>query len=551
MSSASQPGLSSFSLPLRVPVTLIPFDTRKLPQEYVEVCIIGSGAAGLCAALEASKTRSVLVLTKNNLSETATYYAQGGIAVALGGEKDQQQHIYDTLKAGIEINDEKVVEGIINEGPKRLEELLALGAKFDTAVNQNGEETLDLTREGGHSERRVLHAGGDATGQEIERTLIEGIKRNEYIRIYENTFVIDLLINDNNVCQGVIAKRENHLFVIWSNTVIIATGGVGQLYRETTNPKFSTGDGYAIAYRAGVVMQDLEFVQFHPTTLYIAGSTRVLITEAIRGEGGILRNREGHRFMPDYHPQAELAQRDVVSRAILTEMLKTGDTNVYLDVTHLDLEKVRKRFPTFAKTCEKFGIDLRKELVPVRPTAHYFIGGAKIDPDGKSSIEKLYVVGEASSSGFHGANRLGSNSLLESVVIGFRAGFAVANESSVVGPYKRHIISEGPKVKETAVFDVEDLRNAIKSLMWNVMGVIREKEQLEKALIRLYSWMRYALYNLFDSPHSWEMQNMLCLAAPMLETALKREESRGVHYRTDFTKPNNKFKKHIEIRRPD
>ncbi|MCD4656527.1 MAG: L-aspartate oxidase [Planctomycetes bacterium] len=549
MSSPSQPGLKSFELPLKVPDTLIPYDTRKLPQEYVEICVIGSGASGLCAALEASATRSVLVVTKSEFSDNATWYAQGGIAIAMGGIKNEQSHIEDTIKAGYGLNDAEVVEQIVKEGPKDLQKLLKFGTTFDTNLDDNGQKILSLTKEGGHSKRRILHAGGDATGQEIETSLINAVKRNEYIRIYEQTFVVDLLVDENSVCRGILAMRNGKIFVVWADAVILGTGGIGQIYRETTNPKVASADGHALAYRAGAIMRDLEFMQFHPTTLYLAGTARVLVNEAVRGEGGILRNRLGKRFMPDYDPNAELAPRDIVSRACITEMHKTKDTNVYLDVTHLDIEKLRKRFPSFTKTCEKFDIDLMTELVPVRPTAHYYIGGVKVDINGKTSIERLYAVGELACSSFHGANRLGSNSLLEAVVIGLRAGVCSVNETGSVGKQKQ-LISEGPTKREDFDADIDDLTNAVKSLMWNMMGVIREKEGLEKALIRLHSWMRYALFNVFNEPKAWELQNMLTIAAPMLESALKREESRGVHFRSDFPEMNDKFNIHIDLFKP-
>ena len=549
MSPASQPGLKSFELPLKVPNTLVPYDTRKLPQEYVEICVIGSGASGLCAALEASETKSVLVITKAEFYESATWYAQGGIAIARGGIKNEQSHIEDTIKAGFGLNDVEIVKQIVKEGPKNLPKLLKFGATFDKWIDDKGQVSLSLTKEGGHSKRRILHARGDATGQEIETSLNDAVRRNEYIRIYEQTFVIDLLIDENRICRGVLAMRNGKQFVIWSDAVILGTGGIGQIYRETTNPKIATGDGHAIAYRAGAVMRDLEFMQFHPTTLYLAGTSRVLVTEAIRGEGGILRNRLGVRFMPEYDERAELAPRDIVSRACITEMHKTGDTNVYLDVTHLNHELIRKRFPSFFKTCEKFDIDLETELVPVRPTAHYYIGGVKVDINGKTNIERLYAVGELACSSFHGANRLGSNSLLEAIVIGMRAGESAASETGNIGKQKQLVV-EAPGKRDDFIADIDDLTNAVKSLMWNMMGVIRKKESLEKALIRLHSWMRYALFNVFNEPKAWELQNMLTIAAPMLESALKREESRGVHYRSDFPEMNEKFNNHIDLFKP-
>src|SRR3954471_21745040 len=403
---------------------LIPFKANRLPQQFTDVLVIGGGVAGLRASIAAAEEGAdVLLLTKDTVDESNTWYAQGGIAAVLQPLDSHQSHVDDTEKGGAGLCDHEAVEIVISEGPARVLELLEWGANFDKdAAKPHG---LAFTREGGHSYARILHAYGDATGKELAQTLIRTVRSRESIRISERTFVIDLLTDDGRAV-GALALVGGRVNVIWSKRTILASGGAGQLYRESTNPKIATADGHAMAYRAGATLQDMEMVQFHPTTLYVAGSSRALITEAVRGEGAYLVDRNGQRFMKDYHPDGELAPRDVVSLAIVQQIRKMNFTHVYLDVRHLEAEKFRARFPQLAKLAAEFEIDTAKELIPVHPAAHYMIGGVDADLTGRTSLPGLYAVGEASCTGLHGANRLGSNSLLEGLTFGARAGIDAA-----------------------------------------------------------------------------------------------------------------------------
>src|SRR5215469_4569084 len=399
---------------------LVPFKANRLPQQFADVLVIGGGVAGLRAAIAAAdQGADVLVLTKDTIDQSNTWYAQGGIAAVLQPADSYESHADDTEKGGAGLCDHEAVDVVVKEGPQRVLELLEWGANFDKKPgNPHG---LAFTREGGHSFARILHAYGDATGMELAGTLIRTVKGRDAIRISENSFAIDLL-TDEGRCVGVLALVNGLVNAIWAKRTILASGGAGQLYRESTNPRIATADGHAMAYRAGATLQDMEMVQFHPTTLYVAGSSRALITEAVRGEGAYLVDRNGHRFMPDYHEMAELAPRDVVSRAIVEQIRKTHFTHVFLDVRHLPAKEFHDRFPQLAKLTEEFEIDTSRELIPVHPAAHYMIGGVDADLEGHSSLKGLYAVGEAGCSGLHGANRLGSNSLLEGLTFGGRAG---------------------------------------------------------------------------------------------------------------------------------
>ena len=401
----------------------VSFDSKTLQHIFTDTLIIGSGVAGLSSAIHAAKGGSVLVTTKTEINENCTEHAQGGIAAKLNIGDSYKSHIDDTLSTGQGICNDTVVSSVIREGPKRVKELISWGAKFD---KENG--NLAFTKEGGHSHPRILRARGDSTGKEIEETLINMVRKNPQIRVFEHTFALDLLVSKNS-CDGIIAWRSQEgKILIWAKQTILASGGCGQVYRETTNPEIATGDGIAMAYRAGVKLQDLEFVQFHPTTLYVAGTERVLISETVRGEGGVLRNKDGELFMSKYHPSAELAPRDIVSRSIVQEIRRTDHTHVYLDVRHISKEKLSNRFPKIKKLCASFGIDITRQLIPVHPSAHYMIGGVKVDQNGKTSMKNLYACGEVSCTGLHGANRLGSNSLLEGLVFGYRTGNMAGKE---------------------------------------------------------------------------------------------------------------------------
>lgn len=511
------------------PSRLFRIDPRGLEALETDCLVLGSGVAGLRAAIAAAAAgRSVVVATKGALSEGATDWAQGGVAAAIAPGDSVESHLADSLRVGLGLCDPEALRILTVEGPALVLELARWGAQFD--VKDGAYETA---LEGGHSAPRVLHALGDATGHEIERTLIRRARQTEGISLLERLFAVDLLVEDG-VCRGALCwSAPGLLRVIWARAVILATGGAGQLYRETTNPPVATGDGPAMAYRAGAALQDLEFVQFHPTTLYVAGASRMLISEAARGEGGILRNRAGEPFMSRAHPDAELAPRDVVSRAILDEMRRTGETHVFLDLTHLPAETLLRRFPRIHQVCASFGIDITRDWIPVRPSAHYFLGGIRTDLSGRTAIASLLACGEAACVGIHGANRLASNSLLEGLVFGKRAGEAAAAATSPLaragGAGESH--GEPPRGER---LDIDDVRNALKSLMWRCVGLERDDAGLSEAVRQIDFWSRYALARTFTVPAGWELQNMLTLAGLMARAARARTESRGVHFRVDF-----------------
>ena len=412
-----------------MPRYLIPFDSSSLPHRFTDVLVIGSGAAGLRAAIAASRHADVTVITKDELKESNTDRAQGGIAAAFAPDDSVEQHIADTLAVGCGLCDRPAVDFVVGQGPDHIRELATWGARFDLEHGR-----FDLAREGGHAHPRVVHAQGDATGAEVQRVLTRRLKQTPNIRQIEHTFAIDLLTLDNTCLGAVTWSHARGITLIWAKTVILATGGAGRVYRETTNPRIATGDGLAIAHRAGCELRDLEFVQFHPTTLYVAGAARVLISEAVRGEGGILRNKLGERFMSKYSPMKELAPRDLVSRAILTEMQHTGDTNVYLDVTHVDPARLAVRFPFIKEMCSLFDINISEDLIPVCPSAHYLIGGVATDLTGRTTVDRLHACGEVACTGLHGANRLGSNSLLEGLVLGRSTGDAAGADAARLPP---------------------------------------------------------------------------------------------------------------------
>ena len=515
---------------------LISFDSRKIPHIFTDALVIGSGIAGLTSAIEAAKSCSVLVVTKDKVSESNTQYSQGGIAAVMSDNDSFKEHINDTLKAGHGLCDRDAVEWIIKEGPERIRDLISFGVKFDKE-----EKSLALTKEGGHSQSRILRANGDTTGIEIERGLINFVNKDKNISIFEYTFTIELLVI-NDVCKGVLAwHSQRGLMLIWAKQIILASGGCGRLYRETTNPKVAKGDGIAMAYRAGAEIQNMEFIQFHPTTLYIAGSSRTLISETVRGEGGLLKNCFGERFMIKYHKDAELAPRDIVSQSILNEIRKTDHTHVYIDVTHIPIEKFSSRFPKIKAICESFDIDVTKDMIPVRPSAHYMIGGVKVNLKGMTNILNLYACGEVSSTGLHGANRLGSNSLLEGLVCGHKVGDIVRskleNDNTPLIPVHQSYKVPSPNQGE---LDLGDVKDTLQSLMWRNVGIERDKKHLIEAKEMINYWCNYVLEKEFLSPAGWELQNMLTVASIITEMAEKREETRGVHYRKDFPTKNNK-----------
>ncbi len=537
--------LHPFALPRRY---LTAFDPRDLPHHFTDVLVIGGGVAGLRTALGIPESLRVTVVTKDEVRESNSTYAQGGIAGVLDPEDHFSNHIADTLAAGKGLCDPEVVELMVREAPQRIAELIAWGTEFDQKAGQ-----VALTREGGHSHPRIVHALGDATGREVMRAVISATRTRSNVRIWQNSFTIDLLTHDGQ-CRGAIvwdARRGPSL--IWARATVLATGGAGQLFRETTNPSIATADGHAVAYRAGAELRDMEFMQFHPTVLYIAGSSRHLVTEAIRGEGAFLRDRNGVRFMPDYHPAAELAPRDDVSRAIVAQMAKTQHPSVYLDLAHLDPAFVRTRFPGFDALCRGFDLDITRDPIPVRPGAHYMIGGVTVDHDARTTLPGLWAAGEVTSSGLHGANRLASNSLLEGLVHGARAAEDIARLLLAEGNGRLEVpaISSAPvdRVSRTPL-DLADIRESLRALMWRSCGITRDARGLTEAADQVDFWCRYALNHVFDDPTGWTLQNLLTVARLMIASALERDESRGVHTRSDYPAADPGWVRPISVTRP-
>ncbi|MBN1912375.1 MAG: L-aspartate oxidase [Pirellulales bacterium] len=517
-------------MPVRTPRYLVPFHPKRVPHYFADVLVIGGGLAGLRAALSVPPELSVLVIAKDDLSQSNSAYAQGGIAGVLSPDDRLEDHVADTIAAGGGLCDESIVEGVIRESSERIRELISWGASFDrTGVR------LSLAREGGHGRNRIAHARGDATGKEIMRAVTNRVVQAQHVETWEHTFALDLLTYEGS-CRGALVWNPGHgKTLVWAKQTILATGGAGQLYRETTNPEVATGDGLAMAYRAGATLSDMEFMQFHPTVLYIAGSSRHLITEAMRGEGARLVDRNGHRFMPDYDPRGELAPRDVVAWAIVSQMQKTQYPNVYLDLTHLDGEWVRARFPGIAALCRDFDLDITQDRIPVRPGAHYMIGGVKVDAQGRTTLPGLWAAGEVTASGLHGANRLASNSLLEALVFGTRSGQGAAAKAAEMDDSLRGLPIENPAVEPgSEPLDLADIRNSLESLMWRNVGVRRDATGLTEAKENLERWCRYVLARQFFDPVGWELQNMLCAARLLTAAALARTETRGCHVRMDF-----------------
>jgi L-aspartate oxidase len=527
---------------------LIDLDLRRLPSFSPDVVIVGSGIAAISAALVAAEDASVLLVTKSAMQESNTYYAQGGVAVSLDPADNPEGHLNDTLIAGAGLCDEAAVRKLVTEGPTRVKELIQWGTPFD---RENGQ--IAFTLEGGHSHHRVIHAEGDATGRAIEVSLINKIRNHPNISILENHFAVDLL-HKNGVCYGLIAldTATGKFLKIEAKATILASGGLGQIYRETTNPEVATGDGMAMAFRAGASLQDMEFVQFHPTTLYLAGAKRHLITEAVRGEGAHLVNIKGERFMVGQHERAELAPRDIVARAIFKQMQTTGATNVFLSMKHLSRELIDTRFPNLVKMLAQYRLDPKKDLIPIRPACHYMMGGVKTGMDSRTDIERLLAAGEVASVGVHGANRLASNSLLDGLVFGHEAGeqaLKLASKSQPTFPDKR---VKPVLPKDNLPLDVQDVRNSLCSLVSRSAGLVRDAETMQSAVQMLDFWQKYVYAEEFTSVSGLELQNMMACAQMILRTALKREESRGAHMRTDFPNTDDlNWKKHLSINRKE
>lgn len=508
--------------------------------------IVGSGISGLFCALKLSQLMSlpegVLVVTKSNFGESNSRYAQGGIVGVMDdNEKDSVElHVKDTLKAGAGLSEYEITKFISENSNQVINDLIEFGVEFDK--DENGH--IAYTLEGAHSINRILHAGGDATGSVIERTLCERVKENSNIDILEDTIVTELLINSDGECRGVIIYNDDtkEYETIYSAATVLACGGVGQLYKYTTNPTVATGDGIALAYGAGAILQDLEFVQFHPTALAVEGvKNRFLISESVRGEGAVLLDKNGKAFMGEYSELKDLAPRDVVTRAIFDKMSKTGTENVYLDATIIEHEFAAKRFPTISKQCKSAGVDISRDYIPVAPAAHYYMGGVKTTLEGRTSVRGLYAIGECASTGLHGANRLASNSLLECVVCAHElANFL--SFSNLVPPQKidetvMNTINQYTKPLSDENFDVPELMSELKNLMWDYVGILRTEESLLKALDKIYDLKkRFRRSVKCLNKQEYELRNMICVAQLIVKSALERKESRGAHYRLDYPK---------------
>ena len=511
-----------------------------------DVLIIGSGAAGLRAALAASEHAKVTLITKTTLTESNTHYAQGGIAVAMNLDDTIALHIKDTCVAGAGLCDVQAVEMMVSEGIPRVAELLDWGANFDW------EGTLPrFTQEAAHSRRRIVHKG-DATGRETTEVLIQRVLNTERIHILQNAFAIDLLTDahankssgESVTCYGVTAIVQEQVVCIRAKATILATGGLGRVYPCTSNPQIATGDGFAAAWRAGCEMIDMEFVQFHPTTLFLDGAPNFLISEAVRGEGGTLLNIRGERFMYKYHEKGELAPRDVVSRSIQNEMHLTQFPCVYLDITHKTTDFILERFPTISATTKRYGLDISVDLIPVRPGAHFMMGGIRTNTDTQTNIEGLYACGEVACTGVHGANRLASNSLLECLVYGARAGKNAATYANTQPPLPPHLpissnlgISATGGVETAAEMDIDGIKNAIRKTLWENVSIERNGEGLQNTLANLQE-IAESLGDAVTCSDTKDVQmietvNMLNVALMITQAALARTESRGAHYRAD------------------
>jgi len=495
-----------------------------------DVLVIGGGIAGLTAAVGAARRWNVGLITKGTLDQTTTFLAQGGIAAALGPYDSPDLHLIDTLEAGVGLCDDEAVRILVEEGPERVRELEQLGAKFD---RRDGK--LILASEGAHSVARVVRAGGDATGSVVASALAEAITSGTRVELHENEFVVDLLMDGGRCVGAVSLDREGGLTVSLARAVVLACGGAGQVYSNTTNPRVATGDGHAMAYRAGAVMRDMEFMQFHPTALFADENPTLLLTEALRGEGAYLRDRAGDRFMVGADPRAELAPRDVVVRNIKRVMDRDGTDQVWLDARHLECGFLRERFPTVDTGLTKRGLDLCTELIPIAPASHYFIGGVLTDVWGRTSIPSLWACGETSSTGIHGANRLASNSLLEGLVFGERTVRDLNRYLAVSEPAVRKVrldLADEPREGNDPEF-VGETRAALGRLMMDSCGIVRSEEGLAAARAGL-ARLRLSLAAPALTVAELELFNLLTVAQHIVESAAVREESRGVHLREDY-----------------
>ncbi len=505
------------------------------PSDHIvtDFVVVGAGVAGLRAAIELSTAGRVLIVAKDSLIESSSEYAQGGIAVALSDDDELELHEQDTIAAGDGLCNIDAVVTLVEEGPSAIEQLISWGTAFDRSGGG-----LLFAREGAHSRNRVLHADGDSTGREIVRSLRQHVSTLPNVAFRSFSAVTDLIV-DEGKATGIVAldAKSNSEVRVLARAVLLATGGLGRVFENTTNPDVATGDGVACAFRAGAEISDIEFVQFHPTGLYVPGAPRFLLSEALRGEGAYLRNASGERFMSRYHPMQELAPRDVVSRSIVMEMRATGDDSAFLDLTHMSPGFVSGRFPRVYQTCLRHGVDLATQAAPVRPAAHYAMGGVRTDLYGRTTVERLFAAGEAACTGVHGANRLASNSLLEALVFGSRAGRAMRESSGAPSRVTAVAPALFPPLPE------RDLR----TLSWNSCGILRTGPELKAAYRKLQGQTLLPIANAARA--DYERRNMRDVALLIAQAALAREESRGGHYRVDFSSKSPAFEKHSILRK--
>jgi L-aspartate oxidase len=516
---------------------------KSVPAE-TDFVVVGAGIAGLRAAVELASAGRVLVLAKLEYTESATQYAQGGIAAALSDEDEISLHFQDTMSAGDGIVNPDAAHVLVEEGPERIEELIAWGTQFDRDGTR-----LSFTREGAHSRDRILHAHGDSTGREIGRSLYLKASSLKNISIREFEFASSLIVENGRVAGLNLLDQKGSLHPVRAAAVLLATGGLGHVFKETTNPSVATGDGVAMAYHAGAEVSDMEFVQFHPTALYVKGAPRFLLSEALRGEGAVLRNDQLSRFMPKYHALAELAPRDVVARAIAHELevSRSKDPVVYLDLTHKNAKHLQQRFPRIYQTCMKYNVDIAADMIPVRPAVHYAMGGVRTDLLGRTTVPGLYAAGEVACTGVHGANRLASNSLLEGLVYGARAARTMHQDTKLSKSHKPEAAKAAPETLSAAETNAaDDIIRQIQDIMWREVGIVRSRETLQRAIEQLErlkpSLPHGTCRRCCEAANIWQTGQLIA------KSALTRLESRGAHYRLDYPAHEDaKFKKHSVV----
>ncbi len=527
--------------------------------------VVGSGIAGLSFAIHASGFGSVIMITKKADSDSNTNNAQGGIACVLDPRDSFEKHVRDTLTAGAGLCDEAVVNILVREGPTRIEELLKWGTRFSTSTRSRVPYNLDLGKEGGHSANRIVHTD-DLTGREVEESLLRQVKRMQNVRVYENHSTVELITNHQlkktstaDCCFGgyVLDSKKQTIHAVRAKIVVFATGGAGRVYLHTTNPDIATGDGIAMAYRAGARIANMEFIQFHPTTLFHEEANSFLISEALRGFGAVLKDKHGREFMDGYHPLSSLAPRDVVARAIDQEMKKSGEPCEYLDIRHIPARRIKKRFPFIYDRCKRYGIDITRDLVPIVPAAHYMCGGIMVDRNGNSSLANLYACGEVACTGIHGANRLASNSLLEALVFSRRCSIDAGRKLSSIRLMDADNIQpwdeSGTMANEEWILLSHNLRE-IQNVMWDYVGIVRSNLRLERALRRI-NFLEKEIEDFYKrtriTPQLLELRNIVVTARLIVLSALQRHESRGLHFTTDYpARDDVRWNKNTVITKP-